>query len=56
MVKQTLWRMPGEPFEQIVFWDDHETLGAKERWAKERCLGGTMSWSIDQGVQVPKAK
>ncbi|KAL2076239.1 hypothetical protein VTL71DRAFT_1182 [Oculimacula yallundae] len=33
--------------DQWVAYDDYETIALKERFARKRCLGGTMIWSID---------
>jgi len=41
MIKQISWD------DQWVGFDDQETIGMKEKWGDEHCLGGTAIWSID---------
>ncbi|KAI5840333.1 putative chitinase [Morchella snyderi] len=45
LVKQTLYGG-----NQLVLHDDAETLEMKTAFASKRCLGGTMYWSVDQGL------
>jgi GH18 family chitinase len=45
---------------QWVSFDDEETVKLKQKFANERCLGGTMVWAMDQADQksacgLPKA-
>ncbi|CZT41789.1 uncharacterized protein RSE6_01575 [Rhynchosporium secalis] len=42
MVKELVYNV-----DQWVAYDDYETIALKERFARKRCLGGTMIWSID---------
>lgn len=42
MVKQISW-----DGDQWMGYDDEETLALKLKYANNRCLGGTMIWSID---------
>jgi len=36
---------------QWVSFDDEETIKLKQKFANERCLGGTMVWAMDQADQ-----
>lgn len=45
MVKQTTYGA-----NQLILYDDADTYKLKTDYANSKCLGGTMLWSIDQGI------